>query len=220
LTAEELALYTKASNNQYAGIGVVIQKYEDGRIAIVTVYGKSPAGEAGILAGSEVIAVGETDITGWTLEDALKRIKEDIDAGEVTLTLIQPDGGSKSFVLIPGVVETDPVKSELLENGIGLITIKNFEAKCAEQTKAAIEELLVQGAKGLIFDLRNNPGGQLDELLEILDYLLPEGKIFIRKNIDGTIEEEKSRRGLFKNAYGGADKCRHLQRGRVFRCGA
>jgi carboxyl-terminal processing protease len=104
------------------------------------------------------------------------------------------------------------VSSELLEGGIGLISVKNFEAKCAAQAEAAIEDLTARGAKGLIFDLRGNPGGQLDELLEILDYILPEGVIFIRKSIDGAVEEERSDAGCVKMPMAGAGKRRHLQR--------
>jgi carboxyl-terminal processing protease len=192
MTADELASYTKTTNNEYAGIGIVIQKDEEGRISVVTVYSKSPAGNAGILAGSVIKAVGEKNIEGWTLDDALIEIKKAIDAGEVTLTLEQPDGTIKSFTLIPGTVETDPVAYELLDDGIGLITIKNFEAKCALQSQEAVAALTAKGAKGIVFDVRNNPGGQLDELLDILDYILPEGKIFIRKNIDGGVEEDMS----------------------------
>jgi carboxyl-terminal processing protease len=192
MTADELASYTKTTNNEYAGIGIVIQKDEKDRISVVTVYSKSPAGNAGILAGSVIKAVGEKNAEGWTLDDALLEIREAITAGEVTLTLEQPDGTEKTFTLIPGTVETDPVAYELLEGGTGLIIIKNFEAKCAIQAQEAIASLKAKGAKGIIFDVRNNPGGQLDELLDILDYILPEGKIFIRKNIDGGVEEDMS----------------------------
>ena len=192
MTAQELEAYTKESNNEYSGLGIIIEHIEGTGIKIISVYTKSPAGEAGVLTDSIITTVGETDISQSSLEDAMLLIDEAMKAGEVRLTVTQPDGSTKSFTLIPGLVETDPVSFEMLPGHIGLITISNFEAKCAEQAKSASDRLMAQGAEGLIFDLRNNPGGQLDELLPLLDYLLPEGKIFIRKNIDGTVEEDTS----------------------------
>jgi carboxyl-terminal processing protease len=192
MTAKEFEAYTKESNNEYSGLGIIIEHIEGAGIKIISVYAKSPAGEAGILADSIITAVGELDITNSSLEDVMSVIEEAMKEGEVRLTVTQPDGTIKDFTLKPGLVETDPVSFEMLQNHIGLITISNFEAKCAEQAKSASDRLMAQGAEGLIFDLRNNPGGQLDELLPLLDYLLPEGKIFIRKNIDGTVEEDTS----------------------------
>ncbi len=192
MTADELKAYNKTTSNEYSGIGIVVEKDGEGGIRIASVYEESPAGRAGIVAGSVITAVGGADVSGWTLDDALVKIKEQIDAGEVSLTLRQPDGAVKSFALTPGPVVTNPVEYELLDGGIGLITILNFEALCASRTEAAINELTERGAKALVFDLRGNPGGQLDELLNVLDYILPEGTIFISKEIDGTVKEEKS----------------------------
>ena len=66
----------------------------------------------------------------------------------------------------------------MLEDKIGLVTIANFDERCAEETIAAIEELCNQGATALVFDVRNNPGGYKREMVEVLDYLLPEGALF------------------------------------------
>ncbi|NMA38311.1 MAG: PDZ domain-containing protein, partial [Papillibacter sp.] len=197
MTAEELENYTKETNNEYSGIGIVVQRSENG-IVIVSVYSKSPAGEAGMLTGSIITSVGDNDLTQSSLEDALLLIGKAIEAGEVKLKVTQPDGSEMSFTLKPGLVETDPVSFELLPENVGLIKISNFEAKCAEQAKMAVDRLMAEGADGLIFDVRNNPGGQLDELLSLLDYLLPEGKIFIRRNIDGTVQEDMSDKNCIK----------------------
>jgi carboxyl-terminal processing protease len=139
-----------------------------------------------------ITEVGGVEVSGWTLDDALVKIKEQIDAGEVRLTLRQPTGVVRSFTLTPGPVIMKPVEYELLDGGIGLITVKNFESLCASRTEAAVNELAGQGAKALVFDLRSNPGGQLDELLDALDYILPEGVIFISKGTDGSVKEAKS----------------------------
>lgn len=75
-------------------------------------------------------------------------------------------------------VETVVARGEMLDKTTGLVTIENFDERCAEETIAAIETLLERGAQKLIFDVRNNPGGYADELVKVLDYLLPEGEVF------------------------------------------
>jgi carboxyl-terminal processing protease len=196
MTAEELENYTKETNNEYSGIGIVVQRSENG-IEIVSVYSKSPAGEAGMLTGSIITSVGDNDLTQSSLEDALLLIGKAIEAGEVKLKVTQPDGSEMSFTLKSGLVETDPVSFELLPENVGLIKISNFEAKCAEQAKMAVDRLMAEGADGLIFDVRNNPAGSLTSCCPS-DYLLPEGKIFIRRNIDGTVQEDMSDKNCIK----------------------
>ena len=77
------------------------------------------------------------------------------------------------------------VRGQMLDNNIGLVTIENFDSRCAEETIAAIETLLEAGAEMLIFDVRNNPGGYASELVKVLDYLLPEGEVFHTVTYDG-----------------------------------
>jgi carboxyl-terminal processing protease len=86
-----------------------------------------------------------------------------------------------SYKIVPVTrqeVKVAVATAEMLPGHVGLVTIANFDSRCAEETIAAIESLLDQGAQKLIFDVRNNPGGYADELIQVLDYLLPEGKLF------------------------------------------
>ena len=87
---------------------------------------------------------------------------------------------------------TEVVRYEMLENSIGLIAISNFDARCADETIAAIEALREQGAQALIFDVRNNPGGYATELVKVLDYLLPEGDLFRTLDYAGRETVDKS----------------------------
>ena len=89
-------------------------------------------------------------------------------------------------------IRTPVVESELLQENIGLITIFNFNSNCAEETIAAIEKLMAQGAQKLIFDVRNNPGGYAQELVKVLDYLLPEGKLFTTVDYTGAEHTDMS----------------------------
>ena len=81
---------------------------------------------------------------------------------------------------------------QMLEDHIGMVTIENFDGRCAEETIAAIEGLLDQGATKLIFDVRNNPGGYKTELCKVLDYLLPEGPLFRSEYYDGKVQVDES----------------------------
>ena len=81
---------------------------------------------------------------------------------------------------------------QMLTDGIGMVTIENFDGRCADETIAAIESLLDQGAEKLIFDVRNNPGGYKHELCKVLDYLLPEGPLFRSEYYDGTVNVDES----------------------------
>ncbi|NLO46808.1 MAG: S41 family peptidase [Clostridiales bacterium] len=180
ITSDEYAEYMMNIRNQYAGVGIVIEKKDgiDG-IIINSVNKNGPAFHAGIMPESVITHVGDTDITQMAFRDASELMSEHISAGKLVLTVTDKEGVSSVFTLIPGLIEIDPVSSKMVEDNIGLITIKNFDQKSAEQLIAAADELLGKGAKGLIFDVRFNPGGQLSELLKILDYLLPEGTIFM-----------------------------------------
>jgi len=80
----------------------------------------------------------------------------------------------------------------MLEDNIGLVTIVNFDARCFDESKAAIEQLLKEGATALIFDVRNNPGGYKDEMVKLLDYLLPEGVLFRSEDYRGKVQIDES----------------------------
>ena len=185
MTAEEAADYLKSMDNSYGGIGIVISETE-GAASVYKVYEHSPAGEAGVETGSRFLSVNGEDLRDLDKDAVSSRIRENIKTGHVALTLLCPDGTEREYSLIPGEVYKEPVSYRLLPEGLGYIRLDNFEGRSADDAIAAIEELRAQDAAGLIFDMRENPGGQLSELLKLLDYLLPEGKLFISRTIDGS----------------------------------
>lgn len=192
LTAEQLEQYRAFERNQYEGLGLVVKSGEVGGVVVFSVYRGSPAGEAGILPGSRILSVNGNDAENATLEEAMTLVSAAMSQGTVQLVLRTPEGQDASYELQPGTVETEPVSWDLLPDGLGYIRIRNFEDRCGETAVQAVEELRSQGAKGLIFDVRDNPGGQLRQLLQILDHLLPEGVLFVSKDQQGRIEEETS----------------------------
>ena len=185
ISADEMQAYLNDSENKYDGIGIVIRKNDGGGILITNVYGVSPAATAGMQAGSVIYIVDGTDVTDYTLDEAKSVIAEGIARGRVELTVTEPDGVERTFSLVPGKVEVIPVEYSMMDGGVGYIRIENFKARSGDLAVEAVESLRAQGAKGLIFDVRNDPGGNLNELLKILDYLLPEGTLFISQTKGG-----------------------------------
>ena len=101
---------------------------------------------------------------------------------------VDRNGQELDFTVTRGQIELPVATYEMLPSGSGLITIENFEARAAEETLAAVDALVEQGASSLIFDVRYNPGGFTTELVEILDALLPEGPLFRTESSDGQEE--------------------------------
>ena len=192
MTAEELSSYLDSFYNQYTGIGIVIEGTDSG-VLVTQVYADTPAAQAGIQPGDQIVSIGDADVRELGFTEVSAQIQEQLAAsGQVRLGLQDTSGQTRTVDVVAEVIEVDPVSYELLDGGIGLISIDNFDTRCAEQMIAAVEALREQGATALIFDVRNNPGGQLSELLAALDYLLPEGTTFISKDRDGSTREETS----------------------------
>lgn len=165
-------------NNVYVGIGVTVY-YETDGLRIQEVAEGGPAAQAGLLAGEIITAADGHDLTGENANSTNSAAYIQGEEGtQVVLTVTGTDGIVRQVTVTRKRIESDPVTSELLEDGVGYIALDNFYRGSAEYVEAAVEDLLEQGATSLLFDVRNNPGGYLEELIDLLDYLLPEGVIF------------------------------------------
>lgn len=191
LSAQEYLLYQDQSKNSYVGIGVTISVREDGKgLDVQSVVPEGPAQQAGILAGDVIVGVDGQSVEGKSLDDISLLIRG-LAGTEVTIT-VKRAGEQKDFPVVRQQFHTPAAVCTLLKNGIGLVTISNFHQKCNEEARAAVKELLDKGATKLIFDLRNNPGGYVDELVPLLDYLLPEGVLFVMEDYNGKTETKMS----------------------------
>ena len=183
MTAEEYAAYLQNGNNEYSGIGVVIQAAETGEGLLITeVYPDSPAEAAGIQPGQLLLAIDGVAVQDTEAAGTLIREKQ---GQELCLRIRQADGTEQELRLTGAAVYKKPVSYTLLENDIGYIRLANFEYTVNDAFRAAVEALQAQGARALIFDVRFNPGGKVSELTAMLDYLLPEGTVFISRDKDG-----------------------------------
>jgi carboxyl-terminal processing protease len=170
--------------NSYVGVGITVSAREDNAgIDVIDVIANGPAAEAGLLVGDVLVAVDGTDIIGKDI-NAVSTLIRGEENTKVKLT-VERAGERKDFTVTRRKFETPVATYEMLDDQIGLITIENFDARCAQETIDAIKALREQGATALIFDVRNNPGGYKHELVDLLDYLLPEGPLFRTEDYRG-----------------------------------
>lgn len=185
LDKEAYAAYLDTASNRYQGIGVTISKDEEtGGFLVSAVTKDGPADRAGILPGDILVAVDGVDVTEGTTEDIRALIQADFGK-EAIVTVLHPDGTQEDVPVSCEEIYDNPVDYELLEGNVAYVAIGNFRAGAGEEAIAAIDDLLAQGAESLVLDVRSNPGGQVTELVTLLDYLLPEGDIFIRADKKG-----------------------------------
>lgn len=191
IPADEYASYREQMANAYVGIGVTIQQRSDGQgLDVIQVSQGGPAEEVGILPGDRIVSVDGKSILAMELEAVRSMIRGE-EGTQVSITVLRGEE-EKEFSLVRKSFQTPVAIATLLPENIGLVTIVNFDTRCANETVAAIESLLEQGATKLIFDVRNNPGGYKSELVQVLDYLLPEGLIFRCEYQNGKVEDDYS----------------------------
>ena len=175
-TAEEMQALTDESNGDLVGIGVrVMMDDETGGIRILNVMHDSPALETGLQVGDVIVKVGDLEVTADTYNTAVNDVAGEAGT-ELTVTILRNDETFER-TLTRRLVRSEAVFLEMQENHTALIRIYEFTGNAADDFIAAMEEAQKAGATGYVFDVRNNPGGDLGVIVKILDYLLPEGPI-------------------------------------------
>ena len=191
IPASQYEAHKERSENAYVGIGITIQQAEDeSGFLIVMVDPDGPAQEADIMVNDLLIAVEDQDVRGMTADEVRELIRGEAGT-KVSLTVMR-QGEHQTLAVERRRIESPVATGEMLEGGVGLVKISNFDERCASESIAAIEKLQQEGAKKIIFDVRNNPGGYAEELVKLLDYLLPEGDLFRSVSYDGTEKVDTS----------------------------
>ena len=196
ITAADYSSYLETVSNSYVGIGVTItvEDIKQG-LMITDVTPDSPAYAAGLEIGDLVLAVEGVPIMDGSenaldLAETKNRVRGQ-EGTDVTLT-VSHNGVERDVTITRAKIKTINVSWEMLEGQLALIRIRNFEQDASKDTIAAIKEARAQGAVGLIFDVRYNPGGYKHELVKILDFLLPEGPLFRSVDYNGKESVEYS----------------------------
>lgn len=182
MTQEEYKYYQQENEGTLVGIGTTARKDDSGYILIVDVKEGSPAEAAGIQAGDLIIKVNDEDIITIGYTQAMSNIKGE-EGTKVNLTL-RRDGEDYSVELTRKNIQSSTIEYRVIGNN-GYIKVSNFDDTTVDDFKYAVSDLKSQDVNGLIFDVRNNPGGLLDSVADVLDYLLPEGDLVSETNKKG-----------------------------------
>ena len=188
-TAEQYKELNTSNEGSYVGIGAVLQNDKDGGAKIVQLYEGGSGEQAGLKKGDVLKAIDGEDVTEKETSDIASMIRES-DKDSVTLT-IQRDEETKEIKVEIRDVEIQTVSHEMLDDETGYIRISEFSEVTSNQYKKAFEDLQDKGMKKLVVDLRDNPGGLLTAVCDVLRQILPEGLIVYTEDKNGKKEEEK-----------------------------
>lgn len=184
IPVSEMQDYSEFMSNSYVGIGITIQVREDkAGFDISDVEKNGPAYEAGIRPGDVLVAANGHALGELGTESAAEIIRG--EEGTTVEVTVRREGKEITYTVERRTIEVAVADAKMLDGNIGLITIYNFDARCANETIACLEQLRSVGATSIIFDVRFNPGGYADEMVALLDYLLPEGELFITEDYLG-----------------------------------
>lgn len=190
-TADEYKAFQEKKSGVYAGIGVaVIQDSEDSLVTVTTVYSGSPAEAAGILPGDKIVGVDGVNVRGMVTEDVVNLIKG--EEGKQVVLSVQRDGVTSDYTMTLADVSIDRVFCNMLTDDIGYIRITEFNGDVVKQFKNALNELEGDGMTSLVLDLRDNPGGGLNNAVDIADMLVPKGLVVYTETRSGTRTEYES----------------------------
>lgn len=186
-TADEYKKLMESTTGKFYGVGALCSLNEAGGVTVLDAFDDGPAYKAGVRDGDIVIKVDDTDITGMDLSSAVALIKGE-KGTQVKLTVLR-DKETLTFSIIRDEITTPTVDYKMLDNSIGYIQISQFDEVTTEQFKSALTDLKNQGLKGLIVDIRSNPGGLLNVVVNIVDEIIPKGLIVYTDDVNGNRKE-------------------------------
>ncbi len=191
-TKDEYTALMESSSGVYYGIGATVTSdVKTGVLSIVKPFVGGPAYEAGILPGDVLYKVNGEEVTGKDITEVVGKIKGE-EGTTVTVSIIR-EGKSDpiDYTITRKKVEVPTIEYQMLDNKIGYIAVSEFDEVTAEQFRAAVDDLEKQGEKGLVIDIRNNPGGLLDTVVDMLRRMLPKGMIVYTEDKYGKRDEYK-----------------------------
>lgn len=186
-TADEYKKLMESTTGKFYGVGALCSLNEAGGVTVLDAFDDGPAYKAGVRDGDIVIKVDDTDITGMDLSSAVALIKGE-KGTQVKLTVLR-DKETLTFSIIRDEITTPTVDYQMLDDSIGYIQISQFDEVTTEQFKSALTDLKNQGLKGLIVDIRSNPGGLLNVVVNIVDEIIPKGLIVYTDDVNGNRKE-------------------------------
>ena len=179
LNQEEFKELQVGTSGKFGGLGIEVSM-EDGFVKVVTPIDDTPAQRAGVMAGDLIVRLDDTPVKGMTLNDAVKMMRGE-PGTNITLTIAR-EGVQKPIVIeiTRAIIQVRSVRSEMLEDGFAYLRITNFQSATGEDVRKAVSQLKRDSdgkLKGMVLDLRNNPGGVLGAAVSVSDAFLNKGKV-------------------------------------------
>lgn len=187
-TADETKQFLSDLDGTFEGIGAELGK-KDGSLAVISIIDNSPAQKAGVMGGDFIAKVNDEDTTGWSVEQAVKKIRGQKDTS-VKLTLIRKSQSTPLEISIKRDTITDPsVKTEITGDNIGIIRITRFgQTDTATLARAAAAEFKTKGVKGIVLDLRGNGGGYLQSAQDVASLWMKD-KVVVSERSGGKVTD-------------------------------
>lgn len=191
LTADSLEQYMESTNGHFDGVGIEVYITQEGEVTISRIMDGEPASKSGLAKGDVVIGVDGEDMRGKTLSEVAARIRGEAGTEVKIRVLRKSTGETLEFTVLRADVVLQTVRSELLEGKIGYIALSGFKENTYAAFHEALEELRQEGMRGLILDLRDNPGGLVRSVYEIGEEILPEGTMVYTLDKEGNRSDLK-----------------------------
>lgn len=188
IASEEYASFTEMSEGEYKGIGIEIIQNENG-IVITDVFEGTPAEKSGFLIGDIITKIDGVETKDKTSSEVASLVKNRKDENNVVIDILRDDAPITIDVKCDNIVTTNAYQKMI--GDISYIRISMFEGHCVAQLKEALEATKENNAKGIVFDVRSNPGGALNIILDSVDMILDEGTIL-------TIKDKKGNEDVYK----------------------
>ena len=190
-TKEEYKALNEDTEGKYSGIGAVVSQNPNTKIiTIVKIFDNSPANDAGLQVGDIIYKIDGEEVAGTDMDILVKTKIRGEEGTSFKMTVLRGDDRKEvELDLTRRSIEVETVAGKMLDNNIGYIAVSQFDAVTSEQFKSNIESLQSQGMTKLIVDLRGNPGGLLDQVVDMLDYILPDGLVLYTEDKYGKREE-------------------------------
>ena len=195
---EDLESFMENTNGSYCGIGALVsQDPETGIISIVRVFSGSPAEEAGMLGGDVIFKVDDNEVTGMDLNLMVNNYIRGLENTQVVVTVYRENEKEyKDLTITRRVIDVETVTHKMLDDHIGLVTVMQFDLVTDKQFKEAVDDLQKEGMEKLIVDLRDNPGGEVNTVVSMVDYLLED------KGTIMSIADKKGRKDVYSTEDG------------------
>ncbi len=177
MNPQEYSDFSQQSEGEYIGLGIQVG-VKDEKITVIAPFKNSPADKAGILPGDVILSVNGTELSGEDIDKAVSMMKGN-EKVAVNLTLYRESKGNFEVSVVRDTIQLITVEGEMLDNNIGYISISMFDEHTADDFENTLRDLKAKGMKGLILDLRDNPGGLLNSSVKIASHFIEKDKVIV-----------------------------------------